>query len=118
MAYKDPEDQKRYDRKRYAANKRWLAEYKLRVGCSDCGYKAHPAPLQFDHVQPYLHARSVSMLSGTARWKIEEEIERCEVVCANCHSIRTSDRGQLATKGVPLTFEELAIQASAGAGSS
>jgi hypothetical protein len=66
---------------------------KLSRGCVDCGYKKHSEALQFDHVRGE-KVDNVSRLVLSARsWStIEEEISKCEVVCANCHAIRTAER--------------------------
>ncbi len=65
---------------------------KLERGCADCGYNAHPAALDFDHLPGAEKWRGVSRLM-TVRWeKVAEEIAKCEVVCANCHRIRTAER--------------------------
>jgi hypothetical protein len=73
-----------------------VGELKMRLGCTDCGYNAHPAALDFDHTDG--KTRNVGKLRSMRA--VLEEIERhkCEVVCANCHRIRTNNRkpGQLA----------------------
>ena len=68
-------------------NREIVSKIKLERGCVDCGYKAHAAALQFDHVRgvkKYLvsrmHTHPVDMVLG--------EIAKCEVRCANCHAIR------------------------------
>jgi hypothetical protein len=66
---------------------------KLASGCVDCGYNAHPAALDFDHVGPAEKIDNVSRLIRLRSWEvIEAEIAKCEVVCANCHRIRTVGR--------------------------
>lgn len=64
---------------------------KLASGCLDCGYRADPVALQFDHV------RGQKLFNighePTRTWPVmEAEIAKCEVVCANCHAIRTHKR--------------------------
>lgn len=70
--------------------RKFTADYRLSRWCVDCWYKAHLAPLQFDH-----QWNKEYNISDMVKWwfsleKIIIEIEKCEVVCANCHSIRTS----------------------------
>jgi hypothetical protein len=68
-----------------------IAAIKVAAGCADCGYAEHFAALEFDHVEGGKVA-NVSALVGK-RWDvIEAEIAKCEVVCANCHRIRTVER--------------------------
>jgi hypothetical protein len=76
---------------------------KLERGCVDCGYNKHPAALDFDHLPGTVKVMSIADMVGLGRpWTaILAEIEKCEVVCANCHRIRTVSRllGQLHTEG-------------------
>ena len=92
MPYKNKEDERAFFRRRYAANLKFVQEYKLEKGCADCGYKAHHAALEFDHIKPAKRGRVSAQLGKSMRC-IQEEIELCEVVCANCHSLRTYRRG-------------------------
>lgn len=66
---------------------------KLKRGCSDCGYNAHAEALDFDHLPGFqkLH-RMASASGGLSRVVLEAEIAKCEVVCANCHRVRTASR--------------------------
>lgn len=68
--------------------------HKVAAGCMDCGYSDHPAALQFDHKPGTDKADSIgAMVSRGLRWEtIESEMSKCEVVCANCHAIRTAAR--------------------------
>lgn len=91
MAYKDKEKQNEFFRKRYAANVEFVVALKLERGCADCGYAEHAAALEFDHVVPPLRG-SVASQMGKSRKVILEEIERCDVVCANHHQIREYER--------------------------
>jgi hypothetical protein len=69
-----------------------LSAIKLERGCTDCGYNAHPAALDFDHLPGTTKLSTVSRLS-TRNWeRVAAEIAKCEVVCANCHRIRTVER--------------------------
>lgn len=48
--------------------------------------------MQFDHVRGEKIA-NVSRLLNDRRYTLAlEEVEKCEVVCANCHSTRTFER--------------------------
>lgn len=71
---------------------------KMLRGCVDCGYREHPAALDFDHVRGV----KVGNLSAmTDIRKVQAEIAKCEVRCANCHRIVTYNRYQMATKETP-----------------
>jgi len=71
-----------------------LWEYKLSFGgCSNCGYNKHPQALHFHHIDPDGKTMGVSrMVQNSFSWdRILKEIDKCELLCANCHSIETSN---------------------------
>jgi hypothetical protein len=55
--------------------------------CIDCG-EGDVRVLEFDHVRGVKKA-SVSGLTSYTWHVIQEEIDKCEVVCSNCHKKRT-----------------------------
>lgn len=67
---------------------------KLARGCVDCGLKInHPEVYDFDHLPGVEKSHAVSSLVAKGdRELIDAEIAKCEVVCANCHRIRTASR--------------------------
>jgi hypothetical protein len=106
MPYKDPEVKKAYhkaqSRKHYQENKEkiiaktlekkkqfrleWRA-YKATLKCTTCGF-AHPAALDFHHVDPSKKESDIHALLQSGRFtKAYEEIKKCIVLCANCHRI-------------------------------
>jgi len=63
------------------------------VPCVDCGKKWPPVAMDFDHVEGD-KVRSIASLVGCS-YKleiIENELRKCEVVCACCHRLRTAAR--------------------------
>ena len=95
-----------YDRKKQArerARRRtWLDGIKVEAGCADCGYNDHPRALDFDHLGTDKVGDVGRMChSRIAVEKILAEIAKCEVVCANCHRVRTWRREQGATPKPP-----------------
>lgn len=73
-----------------------ISEYKLSVGCVDCGFNAHPAALEFDHLPGSDKKFNVMEKVGSYSLdRIWQEVAKCEVVCANCHAIRTTERRTL-----------------------
>ena len=74
----------------------FLQEYKLKHGCADCGYNAHYAALQFDHLpgtdKKFTIAQKAKAYTLS---RLKAEIAKCEVVCANCHAIRTTRLAEL-----------------------
>jgi hypothetical protein len=69
-----------------------VSAIKQERGCADCGFRAHPAALHFDHLPGTTKRRGMSRLSGVPWEEALAEIAKCEVVCANCHAIRTAER--------------------------
>ena len=58
--------------------------------CIDCGYCAHLAALDFDHVNPKTKLATVGSLLCNQPWYlIKEEVAKCVLRCANCHRIKT-----------------------------
>lgn len=61
--------------------------------CADCG-EQNPVVLEFDHIGTDKFLGVSQMVSSNyGVEKIKQEIAKCQVVCANCHRIRTSVRG-------------------------
>lgn len=75
------------------AHQQKINAIKLASGCVDCGYNLHAEALEFDHLPEFQKLFQIG--GATMRsWKsIEAEIAKCEVVCANCHVVRTATRG-------------------------
>lgn len=68
----------------------WLMAFYRDHPCVDCG-ETDPIVLEFDHIGE----KRFDISSGLRdrRWSdVLDEIERCEVVCANCHRRRTTLR--------------------------
>lgn len=57
----------------------------------DCGYDNWIA-LELDHRDPSQKYDAVTRMvnDGTTLDRIKQEVEKCDVVCANCHAIRTA----------------------------
>lgn len=110
MAYKNPLDdraraarRKHYDLNKeqyYERNKiardekrKYIYDLKESTPCKDCG-KIYPHyVMDFDHVRD-TKISNVSKLT-TKSWKgLLSEIDKCEIVCANCHRARTHTRSQ------------------------
>lgn len=94
MPYKTKEERAKRDSARRAENVRFIRQYKLEKGCADCGYKEHHAGLQFDHMPGFVKLYNIAALLGRNKKTIMSEINKCEVVCSTCHSIRTFERRQ------------------------
>ena len=69
-----------------------ISMLKMEQGCSDCGYDVDPVALDFDHLGDKKHAVAHMVTNRRSMEAILAEIDKCEVVCANCHRIRTDVR--------------------------
>ena len=54
--------------------------------CAVCGYSKCVAALEVHHSNPYEKEANLSVLIASASWqKIEQEIKKATLLCANCH---------------------------------
>lgn len=84
---------RRNDRVRAERNGR-LASYLREHPCVDCG-ETDLRVLEFDHDDPSQKLTEVTKLVATSMpwWRVEAEIAKCTVRCANCHRRRTVEQG-------------------------
>ena len=67
----------------------------------DCGVQYPPCAMDFDHVRGVKIASISHMRNKNFPVeKIEAEIEKCDVVCANCHRVRTWMKDEVQTSTV------------------
>jgi hypothetical protein len=80
-------DRREYRRKIYNEQKEKVKAFKVERGCFKCGIKI-PCVLSFHHKDPFTKKYQISDIIGKKPWRvIEAEMNKCEVVCCNCHSI-------------------------------
>ncbi len=62
--------------------------------CMDCGGTFPPVCMDFDHLPGNKKSGNVSTMArlGWSTEKILAEIAKCDLVCSNCHRIRTATR--------------------------
>lgn len=68
-----------------------IQEYKLNIGCQMCGYKQSSVGLDFNHKSGVEKCFSISHGYKYSKEDIQKELEKVEVLCANCHRIITKD---------------------------
>lgn len=76
------------ERSRHQKNKKAMWDYLSEHPCVDCG-EEDPIVLQFDHVKGK-KLRSVKAMINYSWEMIKEEIAKCVVRCANCHTRKTA----------------------------
>jgi hypothetical protein len=69
-------------------NRELYLNYLLIHPCVDCG-ESDPVVLEADHVRDKSYDVS-RMIQGWSWNRILQELEKCEIVCANCHRRRTA----------------------------
>jgi hypothetical protein len=62
--------------------------------CQDCGGTFHPWVMELDHRAGTVKTAAVANMvsKGCTDARLLEEIDKCDVVCANCHRMRTYRR--------------------------
>lgn len=84
----------RYTQKTKPAKVALLVEAKS-LPCVDCGKRYHKESMDLDHRDSAQKKRKVSSMTGTSGSSVESvraEIGKCDLVCANCHRLRTLQR--------------------------
>ena len=80
------------NRQRYEANRQRLDALKD-VPCADCGGRFPPCVMDYDHRDGDDKLGNISAVLTRWSWsRILAEIAKCEIICANCHRIRTAIR--------------------------
>ena len=70
--------------------KDFISQYKIDRGCSVCGYNKCSAALEFDHIDRSQKKFNLSAGFRHSWKKIHEELEKCVVLCSNCHREKTT----------------------------
>ena len=96
----------RANNRRSAAKRRALLDELKSAPCMDCGGTFPPECMDFHHVRGeklfslghYVNGGKSDLqmtresAHGASRARLTAEIEKCDLVCANCHRIRTRER--------------------------
>ena len=70
----------------------YVQQYKESVGCIDCKEKYPYYMLDLDHIRDKDFGINRFKSYTNSLERVKEEMAKCEVVCANCHRIRTQNR--------------------------
>ena len=60
--------------------------------CMDCWGWFEPCQMDFDHRPGEIKIDGIANLYGRCKEGILDEIAKCDLVCANCHRLRTYNR--------------------------
>lgn len=112
MAYKNKNDEAAYQSAHYqknkelykerakksreivrSRNKEYVRKIKESNPCIDCGKFYHYSQMDFDHIEDNKIDGIAKMVNSSIKIeRIQKEIDKCELVCANCHRLRTWNR--------------------------
>jgi hypothetical protein len=70
----------------------YIRELKEQSSCLDCCVNYPHYILEFDHTRG---TKKIHISKATSWKMLHEELLKCDIVCANCHSARTWQRQQL-----------------------
>lgn len=88
-------------RRKYSTSRREnlkrLSDQLKNKPCADCQGWYEPCQMQFDHRDPSKKILEIGQMvsRNSAVSSILEEAKKCDVVCANCHMLRTHKQRQL-----------------------
>ena len=71
----------------------WFFELKSKTPCNHCGFIVDPSALDYHHLDRSTKKSAVGRMVG-GNWSIEsvqEEIDKCIPLCANCHRVEESN---------------------------
>jgi ATP-dependent Lon protease len=109
MPYKDPEKQKEAQKKSYFKNidknriknktyrekvREYVRVQKESNPCVDCGVAYPYYVMEYDHIEDNKIRTVAKITSSGSMDQVIKEIAKCELICSNCHKIRTWERIQ------------------------
>jgi len=107
MPYKNKQKQQEAQHNSYVRNRELYVEKKVRdrkkkrsyiqelkkVACMDCHNFFPPYAMDFDHREGEDKKMGVAELCNFSWARLLAEIEKCDIICSNCHRGRTYKRG-------------------------
>lgn len=87
------------------AHRAFIDALKKDLPCLDCKQVFSPYVMEYDHVRGSKRF-SIGKMANHKRERVLEEISKCELVCCNCHRIRSHNRRKPAKTPKLLEFRE------------
>ena len=56
-----------------------------KIRCELCGYSTNLAAIEFHHLDEDSKEYTISRMKNFSKDKLEKELEKCAILCANCH---------------------------------
>lgn len=69
--------------------------------CVDCGREYHPCQMSFDHLPGLPKYKDINEMRSASMSRLQAEIKNCDLVCLNCHALRTWTRQRTVTAKDP-----------------
>ena len=95
MPFKDKNKWLKWNKERCKSNTLYIQELKSKP-CTDCGLVYPHYVMEFDHVpgrgKKKANVASLNNRKHTSKG-FQDELKKCDLVCANCHKIREHTRG-------------------------
>lgn len=66
--------------------------------CKDCGGIFPPCVYHFDHINPFDKSFTICEKKHRPIEEVKKEVDKCDLVCANCHAIRTFNNADISAK--------------------
>lgn len=90
--HKNKERESKRNKQHYKAFKEWYRSLK-KGPCTDCKVEYPPSVMTWDHLPGYKKVGNLGdLVQRGNRQLILDEIEKCDLVCLNCHALRTTSR--------------------------
>jgi hypothetical protein len=92
-------------KKKLLRDKKYLLDYFKEHPCIECG-EIDDRKLLFHHKDPSIKKGNVSTFVGGSREKLLNEIDKCLILCYNCHAAIHNESLANAISGLELLIEE------------
>lgn len=96
MPFKTKEEYNAWNKRRHHENMDAYRALKESTPCTDCKRFFPHYVMEYDHVPERGEKRvNVAVMAGTRKLTaatLVAEMKKCDLVCANCHAIRTHNR--------------------------
>lgn len=70
----------------------WMNSLKEGIPCADCAGVFPVFVMQWDHLPGFDKVGEIASMLGCRRERVLQEVAKCQLVCANCHMMRTVAR--------------------------
>ena len=98
------DEEKSYHRSKYREYRRRDMEYVAKGGPVECAHCGSTESLEFDHIDPSLKSFSVNTRKSHKGEGYLAELDKCQLLCAQCHRQKTAAENSGFTHGTYYGF--------------